>query len=142
MAARFMTGYMDRALDDLAGIVEGARKDLADVEFDTLVGTGFSGAAVVPALALALGKNFVLIRKESDDSHHGGGRLIGSLGDRWIFVDDFISSGATRDRVIQKIAAAVVLHDHPTTYVGDDLYLWEGADVDEVPRWRPLETVD
>ena len=120
--ARFRTYYFDGALFDLAGVIEQAKKDLADIDFDTLVGTGFSGGVVIPALALSLGKKFVLIRKEGDDSHHGGGRLVGELGERWIFVDDFVSSGKTRERVITKIADAVLGSGQPTTMVGQYMY--------------------
>jgi len=124
--ADFRTGYMDKALDNLADVIAEAQTALADVEFDTLVGTGFSGGVVIPALALAMDKKWTLIRKESDDSHHGGGRLIGSLGKRWVFVDDFVSSGATRTRVLEKIEAGAVLHDLTSEYVGDYLYgIWE-----------------
>jgi hypothetical protein len=133
----FSTGYFDDALDDLAGVIKRAKRDLRDVDFDTLVGTGFSGGVVIPALALAMGRKFVLIRKEDDDSHHGGGRLVGNLGARWIFVDDFISGGTTKRRVISKIAAAVVINDRPTQYVGD--YLYKHAKVEGWgPAWRPL----
>lgn len=136
--ARFRTGYFDLALDadSLAEILDAAVADLRGVDFDTLVGTGFSGSVVIPALAVRLGKNFVLIRKEEDGSHHGGGRLIGALGERWIFVDDFISSGATKRRVGEKVEAACVIEDHETTYVGDYLYhqRW-----DDSPAWRPAE---
>lgn len=106
MTTEFKTWYMDQAVFDLAKVIETAKDRLEGVEYDTLVGTGFSGAIVIPSLALALGKKFVLIRKETDDSHHGKGRLVGELGERWIFVDDFISSGRTRDRVIEKIKEA------------------------------------
>lgn len=135
--AVFSTGYFDTALDDLGGVIERAQRDLADVDFDTLVGTGFSGGVVIPALALAMGKRFVLIRKEDDDSHHGGGRLVGNLGARWIFLDDFISGGSTKRRVISKIAAAVVINDRPTTYVGDYLYKW-AEPAWAIEAWRPL----
>lgn len=100
----FKTWYMDRAFQDLAGVIEESKEALAGVEFDTLVGTGFSGGVVIPSLALAMGKKFVLIRKETDDSHHGKGKLVGQLGARWVFVDDFISSGRTRARVIKKVS--------------------------------------
>lgn len=130
--AKFRTGYMDKALYDLENVIEQARIDLADVDFDTLVGTGFSGGVVIPTLAMALGKNFVLIRKESDDSHHGPGRMIGALGERWIFVDDFVSSGRTKERVIEKVEAGCIVEDHSSTYVGDYLYaLYEN-------RWLPV----
>ena len=120
--ARFATGYFDDALFNLDKVLRQARKDLVEIDFDTIVGTGFSGGVVIPALALRLKCNFVLIRKEHDDSHHGGGRLIGNLGKRWLFVDDFVSSGATRRRVYDKIAAAATLEDVATTYVGDYQY--------------------
>lgn len=129
MIAQFCTSYMDPALFDLGSVIETAKRALADVDFDTMVGTGFSGGVVIPALALAMGKKFVLIRKEEDDSHHGGGRLLGELGDRWIFVDDFISSGRTRTRVIEKIAEALVTKAESynervtTTFVGQYMYV-------------------
>lgn len=104
---RFNTWYMDDAIFKLPEVIETAQERLTGVDFDTMVGTGFSGGVVIPALALAMGKKFVLIRKETDDSHHGGGRLLGELGQRWIFVDDLVSSGRTRKRVIEKIANAV-----------------------------------
>ena len=143
----FGTGYMDTALDDLGGLIAQAADDLADVDFDTLVGTGLSSAVVIPALALRMGKRFVLIRKEGDDSHHGGGRLLGNLGSRWIFVDDFVSSGHTRNRVMQKIADvngtlqvgwdyrvnAVMRTTIETEHVGDYLYLHNKGD-----RWNPV----
>lgn len=121
---KFNTGYMDNAVFDLQGVLREAVANLTPVksEFDTLVGTGFSGGIIIPALAMRLRKKFVLIRKENDDSHHGSGRLLGELGDRWIFVDDFVSSGRTRDRVIEKINAAALLHDHKTTLVGNYYY--------------------
>ena len=120
--ARFRTFYMDDALFNLAEVIEAAQEALADVEFDTIVGTGFSGGIVVPALALAMGKKFVLIRKEHDDSHHGGGRLLGELGARWIFVDDLVSSGHTRDRVIRKVEDAAEEASAITEMVGQYMY--------------------
>jgi orotate phosphoribosyltransferase len=95
---------------------------LKDVDFDTLVGTGFSGGVVVPALALAMGKKFVLIRKETDDSHHGKGKILGQLGARWVFVDDLVSSGRTRARVIEKIARAAKDSSAATEMIGQYLY--------------------
>jgi len=124
MVAQFKTGYMDNAVFDLQQVVREAVEILRPVasEFDTLVGTGFSGSIIIPTLALRLRKKFVLIRKETDDSHHGSGRLLGELGTRWIFVDDFVSSGRTKQRVIEKIEAAATLHDHTTRLVASYCY--------------------
>lgn len=119
MSTKLKTYYMDDAVFDLNKVIETAKERLADVDFDTLVGTGFSGGIVIPALALAMGKKFVLIRKETDDSHHGRGRLLGELGNKWIFVDDFVSSGRTRQRVIDKVKEV----DSGTEYVGQYMYV-------------------
>lgn len=119
MSTKLKTYYMDDAVFDLNKVIETAKERLADVDFDTLVGTGFSGGIVIPALALAMGKKFVLIRKETDDSHHGRGRLLGDLGNKWIFVDDFVSSGRTRQRVIDKVKEV----DSGTEYVGQYMYV-------------------
>lgn len=120
--AKFKTWYMDAAVFNLREVIENAQAELTRVDFDTLVGTGFSGGIVIPSLALAMGKKFVLIRKETDDSHHGKGRLCGDLGSRWIFVDDFISSGRTRRRVIEKVSAAAQEEFIETRMVGQYMY--------------------
>lgn len=120
---KFSTYYMDDAVFNLQSVIDTAKERLADVDFDTLVGTGFSGGIVIPSLALALGKKFILIRKETDDSHHGHGRLLGDLGEKWIFVDDFVSSGKTRDRVISKINEAASLWKAETKLVGQYMYI-------------------
>lgn len=122
MTTTFRTYYFDKAVTRLPDVLDDARKALAGIDFDTLVGTGFSGGIVIPALALELKKNFVLIRKEGDDSHHGGGRLVGQLGERWVFVDDFVLSGRTRDRVITKIADAAKDSGQQTTMIGQYMY--------------------
>lgn len=138
---KFRTGYMDKALFDLETVIEDAKEALKDKDFDTIVGTGFSGGIVIPTLALALGKQFVLIRKEDDDSHHGGGLMLGNLGERWIFVDDFVSTGTTRTRVLEKIKKGATDDYHDTEYVGDYMYqnydsLWmDAATANE--RWAP-----
>lgn len=123
--ARFETYYMDNALFELPKVIDTAQSRLSGVDFDTLVGTGFSGGIVIPSLALALGKKFVLIRKEDDDSHHGRGRLLGELGEKWLFVDDFISSGRTRQRVIEKIGEATTFVEGrvKSTCVGQYMYV-------------------
>lgn len=123
MDTTFRTYYMDDAVFYLSEVIETAKKALAGVDFDTLVGAGFSGSVVIPSLALALGKKFVLIRKETDDSHHGRGRLLGQLGQKWIFVDDFVSSGRTRQRVISKIDEALREHDGTSELVGQYMYV-------------------
>jgi len=130
----FRTYYFDGAILDLPGVIDEAKEALKGIDFDTLVGTGFSGGIVIPALALAMNKNFVLVRKENDDSHHGGGRLVGQLGQRWIFVDDFVVSGKTRARVIEKVGGACKFQ--AVTMVGQYMYNDGGLYRPFDPSWR------
>lgn len=125
----FPCSYLQDALFDLPAVLDHATRALEDVDYDTLVGTGFSGGIVIPALALVLEKRYVLVRKDTDDSHHGKGRLIGSLGRRWVFVDDFVSTGATRTRVVDKIEQAAAIEGHSTEMVGEFMYAsdWQRA---------------
>ena len=133
----FPTGYFDRAVRDLPGIIRQAKRELRELEFDVIIGTGFSGSVVIPALAMALKKPWCLVRKESDDSHHGGGRLVGNLGERWLFVDDFVSSGHTLKRVWQKVNQAAALHDRDIEFVGAWLYTYDWRD-----GFRPPQDFD
>lgn len=139
---RFNTFYMDDAVFNLPEVIDTAKERLAGVDFDTMVGTGFSGGIVIPSLALAMGKKFVLIRKDTDDSHHGKGKMVGDLGERWIFVDDFVSSGKTRKRVIEKlthIEDRYTYLDVITEMVGQYMYVNysnEGPQFEEFhPEW-------
>ena len=139
MGVKLRTYYMDQAIFNLAEVIETAQKHLAGVDFDTMVGTGFSGGVVIPPLALAMGKKFVLIRKETDDSHHGKGQLLGELGERWIFVDDFVSSGSTRKRVIQKVEQAATDYEVDTEMVGQYMYNGWNSMTEDHGLFKPFE---
>jgi adenine/guanine phosphoribosyltransferase-like PRPP-binding protein len=108
-------------------LVRRAKNALADVDFDTFVGTGVSGALVVPMLADAMRKNFLLVRKDGD-SPHAAYSVVGTIGERWIFVDDFISGGATIRRVWKAVAGLRSKYGyrfeqgHTIEYVGACLY--------------------
>lgn len=107
----------------LPGIIDNATEALAKVEYDTLVGTGISGAIVVPVLAYRLFKKYAIVRKANDGSHSSN-MIEGSLGKRWIFVDDFIASGKTINRVKNEVANVIASHhlEFSTTFVGSFLY--------------------
>lgn len=71
-----------------------AQRVLRNVEFDTMVTRGLSGAVVVPEMARSMNKRWMVIRKPGENTHDDHPAL-GVLGRRWIFVDDFIASGKT-----------------------------------------------
>lgn len=72
-----------------------------DIEFDTIVCRGFSGISVVPAVAAALGKEILFIRKNTADSHS---RCLcegnGNIG-RYIIIDDFVITGKTIQEILK-----------------------------------------
>ena len=109
--------YLSRAFYDTETLATAARAALGDVEFDTMVGTGLSGALVIPRIADALGVAWMVVRKDNDGSH-ASTRGEGTLGRRWLFVDDFISSGATYKRVQRAILVLAELRNFKTEHVG------------------------
>lgn len=117
-------GYFSMAFrpDDL---VKYAERNLDGVDFDTFVGTGLSGGLVVPILAWHFKKFAFIIRKDNESSHSRAHQ--GTLGKRWIFVDDIIASGCTRNRVRKEIDDLIARvsnwqEEAFTEYVGTYLY--------------------
>lgn len=102
MAIKVQAGYMRHAHESPRSIARTAREHLEGVEFDTMVGTGLSGALVIPPLARTLKVHWLILRKPTDDSHSCMAGE-GTLGSRWLFVDDLIDSGATQARVIKQV---------------------------------------
>jgi orotate phosphoribosyltransferase len=99
-------GYRDET-KDLAELV--ARAVLLikphTYEFDSIVVTGVSGLIVGAPVALALGMPLVIIRKQDEQAHTSLNPGIGLIGYRYLFLDDFMSSGATRNRVATTVNA-------------------------------------
>lgn len=98
--------------------VEYMAHDTEANDHDTLIGTGISGALAAALLAVATGRMYAVLRKDGVNSHSSR-KLEGQVGERWVFVDDFISGGGTRQRVRDFILSHL---GDETTYVGDWLY--------------------
>lgn len=102
------TDYLNQVYN-LSEFVQTVKKTVAKArelkqhyEFDSIAFTGTSGAAMSYILSAELGVHLICIRKETDNSHYvkGHGLLEGNLSSkRYLFVDDFISSGSTFKRV-------------------------------------------
>lgn len=71
-------------------------------EFDAIAFRGMSGALVAPSVAAALGKNLLMIRKEQSHSDMNVEGFYG-ITQRYVIVDDFISSGETCRTIIAKV---------------------------------------
>lgn len=124
------TSYLNE-LDPEQGIraVQDGTRRLRDIDFDAIAFSGMSGALVAPAIAMALRAPLLLVRKDTDDSHAGKGRVEGALdAETYVIVDDFISSGATLKRMHAMINSALSVHrraypgNKPAICVGVFLY--------------------
>lgn len=107
-------------LRDSKELIETAKERLQGVEYDTMIGTGLSGSLVIPVLARALGKHFAIIRKEP--SAHTSAQFEGEIGDRWIFVDDFIATGLTMSIVLRTVKEISLQHGERPKFAGAYLY--------------------
>lgn len=89
----------------LANKLRIATKLLRSFDFDTIAFRGMSGALTAPTLAMRLKKQMILVRKDGDDSHTYD-RVEGNRASlRYIIVDDFVSTGKTRNTIIDKVRA-------------------------------------
>jgi adenine/guanine phosphoribosyltransferase-like PRPP-binding protein len=133
---RICAYYMTDVVSSPEYVIERAQSKLSasSISFDTLVGTGLSGAVIVPRLAESLGVNWLLVRKRNDGSHSPQ-PCEGYLGRRWLFVDDLIDSGETLNRCRDIVARVAGLRRYATEHVGsylyrDDLLEIAGNDID------------
>lgn len=92
---------------DLAKTVRASVEKIAPhvADFDSIIVTGVSGAAVGFPVALALGVPIAVLRKGTEDTHGSPGEIVGrgDLGERVLFLDDFVSQGTTRATVIRAV---------------------------------------
>jgi orotate phosphoribosyltransferase len=71
--------------------------------FDAIVYSGMSGAGVATAVAVAVGKSLLMVRKVGVDCHSGLIVEGATRAERVVIIDDCIASGATLVRVVRAI---------------------------------------
>lgn len=128
--------YLWDAFTEISSITKAVNEILTDIapEIDTLVGTGVSGALVVPYIGRVLDVHWALVRKPTDGSHSD--LLVeGTIGNCWVLVDDLIDTGETLKRVEEAINHD--LYGWPTYCAGAIVYL-DGVDyIDpEIIKWE------
>lgn len=99
----YLKDALTNDLSYLIGRFEKVAKKRA--RFDTIIGTGLSGAIVVPELARRLGLKWAIVRKQ--DGSHSPNKIEGEIGKAWLFVDDFVDSGATQQFVMDAVETFV-----------------------------------
>jgi orotate phosphoribosyltransferase len=102
---KIVSHYFKEALHPtmLRWLVNRAVRELkkADVDFDTIAFRGVSGALFGPPLAVRMNKSMLVVRKESSHSVYP---IEGNKAtQKYIIVDDFVSSGATVLTIKEKI---------------------------------------
>lgn len=79
-------------------------------QFDAIAFSGMSGAVMAPTLAYLLDKQLIIVRKDAELANSHSSSMVEYAGyplkDRVIIVDDFVSSGATVLRIMEKIRDA------------------------------------
>lgn len=117
------TDYLKRGVTSPGAIVELVLrlKTQNNLTFDTILGTGMSGAIIVPLVGRALELNWGLVRKPSENDHSSN-PIEGTLGERWLFLDDLVSSGTTRMRVMETVKHVCKIHGHTSKFEGTITY--------------------
>jgi adenine/guanine phosphoribosyltransferase-like PRPP-binding protein len=97
--------YLHHTLDPrhLKENVKKAAEILRRYEFEAIAFTGMSGAVPAGALALELDKSLIMVRKPNDGSHSPYVVEGDDSAQRYVIVDDFVSSGSTVNRVVEEI---------------------------------------
>lgn len=89
-------------VEDFRTIIDKAVKALQDLDIDTVVCRGFSGATVAPVVAHALGVKWALVRKKGE-STHSCRNIEGDIDGKYVIIDDFISTGDTVNKIIEEV---------------------------------------
>lgn len=98
--------YSSGGLAPTGQLVSAMRSGMKGIRYDTMVGTGISGALVVPAVGRAMRKRWALIRKHGVSSHAEDVHYEGVIGDAFIIVDDWVSTGATVGNILGSLMEA------------------------------------
>lgn len=119
--------FLERVRSNPDKLVQAMAEATKGVDYDTMVTSGMSGALVIPTLADKLGKKWAIVRKS--DMRHAEGEIIGQIGHKWMFVDDFTGEGKNRDLCKQAIRdMSYETHFYPE-YVGTYVYQPYGRSV-------------
>ena len=124
MSVSLSWSYFNNAFSQIARdeFLDLARRAKERAEFDTVVVSGVSGVVMGAFVAHALDVDLLIVRKEDDRSTHSYDRVEGSLGRRWVFLDDFTETGKTRKRVRSVVTDAAANYGVETSFVGSLLY--------------------
>ena len=101
----YCTDYMRKFLDvgKLHYYAALAIQALETTPFDTIAFRGMSGALISPQVAIAMQKHLILVRKGNESSHSDYLVEGYKAAQRYVILDDFVSTGATRDAIKESV---------------------------------------
>ena len=138
MKVKVHSGYLHKAFCDLPGLVNLSVdfiRPFAD-RFDAIAVRGISGLLVGVPLALRLDKQLIVVRKPKDDTHSPYMVEGYAAGERYLIVDDFVSTGAT----VKEIQKALKTDENFKHYELAGLYEWNHAEFstrDRLEKYHP-----
>lgn len=93
------------SLDDLDKVVRKATKKLRPHkdEWDSIAVTGISGVVIGVPVSMRLKKPLVIVRKQGESIHSSMAVNHKNMGERVLFLDDFVCGGGTRKRVKEEV---------------------------------------
>jgi len=134
------SGYFDTALEKRDKVIGQALKVLKhrSNDYDVIVCRGYSGMTVAPILAWALKKPIFIVRKDGESTHSSEKSFMGTLGDRYLMIDDFVGTGNTIRTIRDYLKIAHDRAERPEGMIVG-LYLYESYDDDgvyeNIPTW-------
>lgn len=96
-----MAKFLDVA--ELPTYIAYAVQALRRKRFDSLAFRGMSGAIIAAPVAIALGKNLIMVRKPEETTHSDFPVEGNQSSKKYIIIDDFVSSGHTCKAIIEAV---------------------------------------
>jgi hypothetical protein len=131
MPHKIVASYLENGCDhaSVKELVKKAVRKLKKLDFDSIAFRGVSGALIAPIVAYKLKKPVTCIRKPTEPSH-GCGTVEGAVNfERYIIIDDFISTGDTvntiRHTLVKFAGDRAVMPNPPPIPKCIAIYLWK-----------------
>lgn len=99
--------YLREVFEDTKTVIARIAHRLEGRDYDTIVGSGVSGTLLALMLRDRLKKHVAITRKARDGSHSYN-MVEGTLGARYVIVDDQVASGNTVNHIVNSIRRQLI----------------------------------
>jgi hypothetical protein len=98
----YLNGFFD--LEHREEILNQIAESFTEVDFDSFAVCGTSGLLIGSLAADRLGKGLIVVRKECDVNHSDNWIECSNDAHRFVIIDDCISTGATIQYILRRVA--------------------------------------